>query len=157
MALHRTSQQHPTLARHHEMRLRSRIFATAQKYVGTTYKYGGKDKEGGIDCSGFITNVLLEALDSQKFKPLVQNIALLRTSAALETVDSPENGDLILWNGHGGIVWDSSQGTFIGSQSSTGVAIASYKSGYWSEQPGMIFRKFGSYFSEWSKDFLGDS
>ena len=123
--------------------------------MGTAYKSGGKSKDGGIDCSGFITNVLLTALNNQQFKPLVQNIALLRTTPILQTVETPEQGDLILWEGHGGIVWNPSAGQFIGSQTSTGVAVASYQTGYWSNQPGRIFRKFGSYFFEWSKEFLG--
>ncbi len=157
MSIYRPSLQHLSPARHHEVKLRSRILKTAQTYIGTEYKFSGKDREGGIDCSGFITNVLLKALDSQKFKPMLQNIALLRTSTILETTESPENGDLVLWEGHGGIVWDASRGTFIGSQTSTGVALASYKSGYWNKRSGMIFRKFGSYFSKWSEDFMDET
>lgn len=141
-------------AKQHESKLRSRILSVAETYLGTPYKPGGKSKDGGIDCSGFVTNVLLTALESNKFQPLVQNIALLRTSPVLETIENPEQGDLILWEGHGGIVWNPSQGEFIGSQTSTGVAIASYINGYWSYQPGAIFRRFGSYFFEWSKEFL---
>jgi cell wall-associated NlpC family hydrolase len=116
---------------------------------------GGKSKEGGIDCSGFVTNVLLTALANQRFEPLVQNITLLRTTPVLETIEKPDQGDLILWNGHGGIVWNPARGEFIGAQTSTGVAIASYRSGFWSKQPGAIFRRFGAYFFEWSKEFLG--
>ena len=154
MAIQRPSFQHISPSRHHELGLRSKILDLANGYLGTPYALGGKSKDGGIDCSGFITNVLLSALGSQKFKPLIQNIALLRTSPILETIENPEHGDLILWEGHGGIVVDPSAGQFIGAQTSTGVAIASYRVGHWSQQPGIKFRKFGSYFFEWSKSFL---
>lgn len=154
--------QSPTIhvlsaARQYEVGLRSRILSTAKTYLGTPYKLGGKAKDGGIDCSGFVTNVLLTALDSQKFKPLVQNIALLRTSPVLQTIEQPEDGDIVLWNGHGGIVFNAAKGEFIGAQTSTGVDVASYRTGHWTSQPGIMFRRFGSYFYEWSKSFLAGS
>lgn len=143
-------------AKQHELRLRSRILGVAASYLKTPYKLGGKSREGGIDCSGFVTTVLLTALESRKFEPLVQNIAKLRSSPILETVEHPEQGDLVLWSSHGGIVWDPKNKQFIGAQTSTGVAVASYAEGYWGQQQARIFRRFGSYFIEWSKEFLKD-
>jgi cell wall-associated NlpC family hydrolase len=154
MAIAKADFQYVSPSRHHELSLRLRILDVAKSYLGTPYKPGGKTKEGGIDCSGFITNVLLTALGSKKFEPLVQNISLLRTSPILETIETPEHGDLVLWEGHGGIVVDPVAGRFIGSQTSTGVAITTYRSGYWSQQPGLTFRKFGGYFFDWSRSFL---
>jgi cell wall-associated NlpC family hydrolase len=141
-------------SRQHELKLRARILSVASSYLGTPYKLGGKSKDGGIDCSGFVTTVLLTALESRKFEPLVQNISKLRSSPILETVQHPEQGDLVLWAGHGGIVWDPNNGKFIGAQTSTGVAVASYDAGYWGQQQARMFRRFGSYFVEWSKEFL---
>lgn len=46
-------------------------------------------------------------------------------------VDTPQAGDLVHWSGHIGIVLDPDLGEFIGSQTSTGVAISNYKRGYW--------------------------
>jgi hypothetical protein len=46
-------------------------------------------------------------------------------------VSDPKPGDLVHWPGHIGIVLDPDHGIFIGSQTSTGVAEANYKNGYW--------------------------
>ena len=46
-------------------------------------------------------------------------------------VNDPKPGDLVHWPGHIGIVLDPDHGIFIGSQTSTGVAEANYKNGYW--------------------------
>ncbi len=53
------------------------------------------------------------------------------SSPYFRRVDSPAAGDLIHWPGHIGIVLNPDLGEFIGSQTSSGVAIANYKSGYW--------------------------
>lgn len=155
MSLKKPSFVPASLQRRHEEALRERIISIAEGYLGTPYVLGGKSKDPGIDCSGLVTTVLLAALDDQRFKPLVQNVALLRTSPILETVDSPQRGDLVLWDGHAGFVYNPTLGDFLGAQTSTGVAIASYTTGYWSSQPGRIFRRFGSYFVHWSRHFLG--
>lgn len=88
------------------------------------YKFGGKSRIG-VDCSGFITNVFIDAVRDQRLKPEMHNIAKLRTGRMFETVSKPTNGDLVLWKGHGGIDYYTGAGAFIGAQSSTGVAIAS--------------------------------
>ena len=157
MAIQNSGFQPQFLPKQYENRLRARILQVAKTHLGASYKLGGKALQGGIDCSGFITNVLLAALDNKSFNPHVQNIVILRSTPILQTIENPEPGDLILWKSHGGIVWNPSVGEFIGAQTSTGVAVASYTQGYWSKQPGLMFRKFGSYFFGWSKEFLADA
>ncbi len=44
----------------HEKQLRDEILISAIKYVGRSYKYGGKRPETGFDCSGFISYVFKE-------------------------------------------------------------------------------------------------
>ena len=46
-------------------------------------------------------------------------------------IDTPREGDIVCWDGHVGIVYDPSKQLFIGSQTSTGVMVAAYGSGYW--------------------------
>jgi cell wall-associated NlpC family hydrolase len=53
----------------------------------------------------------------------------------------PEPGDLVLWAGHVGIVINPDTKTFIGSQSSTGVAESSYAAkSYWGKQSHSFLR-----------------
>jgi hypothetical protein len=49
---------------------------------------------------------------------------------------------LVLWDGHVGIITDPQRGTFIGAQTSTGVAQASYTGGYWATRSGKRFLRF---------------
>ena len=103
------------------------------------------------DCSGFIVRVFREAFGDHRLDLNHMNIAKLRTSPWFRTVSVPAKGDLILWSAHGGIVVDPAHHTFIGAQTSTGVAIASYGSPYWAAQPGRMFRRYWAFFS--SSDF----
>ena len=61
--------------------------------------------------------------------------------------DTPLKGDLVHWPGHIGIVIDPDLGYFIGAQTSTGVAEANFKQGYWHGQYG---GKKPDYFLRWS-------
>lgn len=45
------------------------IITAAQKYLGKPYVWGGEsDKEGGFDCSGYVSNVLYDAGVVKTFK-----------------------------------------------------------------------------------------
>jgi len=57
-------------------------------------------------------------------------------SPYFQKVDQPRAGDLVHWPGHIGIVLDPDHGIFIGSQTSTGVEEANYKSGWWNSSKG---------------------
>ena len=102
------------------------------KFNGKTrYIFGsGKPNNGGFDCSGFT---------SYAFRQIGVNIP--RSSYGQATIgkrvsiNEARPGDLIFFNtygtnGHVGIYLGN--GNFIGSQSSTGVGIASINSNYWS-------------------------
>jgi len=108
------------------------VIEVGKKFIGhSTYVFGAKNPAAGqFDCSGFV---------SWAFEQVGQSLP--RSTAGLSSVGtkvSPGNmqpGDLVFFNtyktnGHVGIYVGNGQ--FIGSQSSTGVAIASMNSSYWS-------------------------
>jgi len=72
----------------------ARVLATAQRYIGTRYRYGGESPTSGFDCSGFVQYVFGR-----------NSVALPRTSrlqaAAGESlplaVESLQPGDLLLF------------------------------------------------------------
>jgi cell wall-associated NlpC family hydrolase len=76
----------------------SRILATARRYLGTPYHYGGETPATGFDCSGFVQYVFGR-----------NGVELPRTSRQLATagreltiqVDSLRPGDLMLFSSHG--------------------------------------------------------
>ncbi len=96
---------------------------------GTPYVWGGKGTSG-FDCSGFVSWAFGEA-----------GYSIPSSTSALVSVGtkvSPSNmqvGDLVFFdtegrpNGHVGIYLGG--GSFLGAQTSTGVAVASMSSGYW--------------------------
>ncbi|MEC5424996.1 NlpC/P60 family protein [Virgibacillus sp. C22-A2] len=107
------------------------------KYIGNSvYKFGGGRTasdiaKGQFDCSGFIAWAYAQ-----------EGISLPASTASLVntgTTVKPSNmqpGDLVFFNtngrnGHAGIYVGG--GKFIGSQSSTGVAIVDMSSGYWAK------------------------
>ena len=76
----------------------ARVLATADRYLGTRYRYGGKTPATGFDCSGFVQYVFGR-----------NSVNLPRTSRqqatagrALATrVDSLKPGDLMLFSSQG--------------------------------------------------------
>lgn len=109
----------------------SDLTATASKYIGVPYVYGGTTASG-LDCSGFTKLV---------FKQLGYEIN--RTAAAQYkqgTSVSKSNlqaGDLVFFNTLGGVshVGISLGGSkFIHAGSSTGVTVADINSSYWAKK-----------------------
>jgi len=86
-----------------------------------------------MSCNQFVVAVLKRAVDvnfpSILADDFPQHTAFSRVTQALA-------GDLIHWPGHIGIVLNPSTGEFIGSQTSTGVAVSNYKQGYWNGEFG---------------------
>lgn len=95
-------------------------------------------------CNQFVLAVLRKTVD-KSFPDTIANDFVY--SAKFTKVETPMAGDLVHWPGHIGIVLDPDQGDFIGSQTSTGVAVSNYKKGYWN---GSYGGKKPDYFLRWS-------
>ena len=111
------------------------ITATALKFQGTSYKYGGTT-EDGMDCSGLVYTSFLE-----------ENIALPRSSRGMSlegkrlSIKDVNVGDLLFFEtnkrkkviNHVGLVVEVQPGhiLFIHSSTSSGVIISSLADNYW--------------------------
>lgn len=121
---------------------REKIVAVARLMMGTRYEWASKaarpiDGIIGIkgkytDCSGFVRAVYDEVFPIEGLGARDDLNALkFQTIDLFEDTDKPQAGDIVCWDGHVGIVYDPDKGTFIGAQTSSGVMVASYTSGYW--------------------------
>ncbi|WP_313799693.1 NlpC/P60 family protein [Cytobacillus sp.] len=115
----------------------STIISAGYKYIGNSvYVFGaGRSASdianGRFDCSGFVSWAF-----SQGGINLPASTSSLRYSGSKISPSDLKPGDLVFFDtykkdGHVGIYIGG--GKFIGSQSSTGVAVASMTSGYWKE------------------------
>ena len=133
---------------------KERIVSVARLMLGTPYNLGDKkvypiDGIVGvagkkIDCSGFVRNVFDTVFPGYALRARydLNAEAFANTDLFVDTND-PSAGDIVCFEGHVGIVYDALAGTFIGSQTSTGVNVASYKTGYWaSTKPVIKFRRW---------------
>ncbi len=106
------------------------LLTEANSWIGTPYKYGGNTREG-VDCSGFVLQVYLRALD----------ISLPRTSAQQQDFcrkirrDELKPGDLMFFSvreggnvGHVGIY--IGDGMMIHASSKVGVVVAPLNTSY---------------------------
>lgn len=107
--------------------------SAGQKFVGnSTYVWGAKDASAGqFDCSGFVSWAY-----EQEGKNLPRQTQALAGVGKKVSYSDAKPGDLVFFdtngsNGHVGIY--TGGGNFIGSQSSTGVAVANMDSGYWKD------------------------
>ena len=108
------------------------LLGIAHSLKGVRYVYGGSTT-AGFDCSGFTRHVFQQAGRSIPRSAAGQYSATSRVSRA-----QAQPGDLIFFSlagrgvNHVGIYLGG--GNFIGSQTSTGVAVASINSGYWANK-----------------------
>ncbi|MDE6098111.1 MAG: C40 family peptidase [Muribaculaceae bacterium] len=112
--------------------LADRIVAAARKWIGTPYRYGGKDRKG-TDCSGMTMSLFDE----------VAGIALPRNSGAQYEYcvsighEDLQPGDLVFFSGKAGGGSVSHVGLYIGDRkmihasSSRGVVESSIDERYW--------------------------
>ncbi|MGN8645341.1 C40 family peptidase [Gracilibacillus sp. HCP3S3_G5_1] len=123
------------------------VTTVGNKYIGNSvYVFGGGRSaydiaNGRFDCSGFVSWAFKQA-----------GISLPASTSSLASVGSKvspsdmQPGDLVFFNtngtnGHVGIYLGNNK--FIGSQSSTGVAVANMGSGYWKSNFSGLVRRVG--------------
>lgn len=108
---------------------RDKIIKEAMSWKGAPYLWGGNSK-AGIDCSHFVWQVY-KAVVFPDMPYIFSDPS--RDGSYFKRIDKAQvlKGDLVVWSGHIGIVVDPIQSTFIGAQTSTGVAGAFYGSGHW--------------------------
>lgn len=108
------------------------LFLISEQWLGTRYRFGGMSYEG-IDCSGFVLQILNEVYGVQQFP---------RNSAEMFRVTDPVNkddlqeGDLVFFRtgrgrgiSHVGIY--IGEGKFVHSSTSSGVIISSLSESYY--------------------------
>lgn len=107
------------------------VTTVGNRFIGnSTYVLGAQDPANGrFDCSGFVQWAFRQAGIS-----VGRSTSELSTQGTRVSPSEMRPGDLVFFdtykkNGHVGIYLGG--GRFIGSQSSTGVAIASMNSSYW--------------------------
>ncbi len=116
----------------------AKLLQTSSKYIGhSAYVFGGGRtgsdiQNGRFDCSGFVHWAL-----SQVGIDVGTSTDSIKNSGKQVSEKDLQPGDLVFFDtykrdGHVGIYIGNGQ--FIGSQSSTGVAIADMTKGYWKEK-----------------------
>src|SRR5580700_8600606 len=86
---------------------------------------------GQMECNQFVVAVLKE-IDPSFPYVLANDFAGTGYFNKIEGGNAmPNKGDLVHWHDHIAIVINGDTGEFIGSQTSTGVAVSNFKHGYW--------------------------
>lgn len=107
------------------------VLGMAHSLKGIPYVYGGSTTRG-FDCSGFTSYVFSRAGRSLPRTAAGQYSATSRVSRS-----QAQPGDLVFFSHGGGVSHVGiylGGGNFIGAQTSTGVAVASFNSGYWAQR-----------------------
>lgn len=105
------------------------VVNVAHSLTGTPYSFSGTTP-AGFDCSGFT-----QFTYQRSGKSISRTAASQFSSSTRLSQAEAQPGDLIFFNQSGSIDHVGiylGGGRFIGSQTSTGVAVASFTSGYWS-------------------------
>lgn len=117
------------------------IHQIARSWKHTPYLWGG-DSNHGIDCSHFVWEVLKAS--GHPSAPYLTTGGIPGSHVWTAVAGVPQDGDIILFDGHVGIVIDSTHKRFIGAQSH-GVDEASYAPGsYWGNRHHRFYRYAGS-------------
>ena len=107
------------------------VVSVAHSLSGIPYNYGGTTT-AGFDCSGYTSYVF-----SQTGRSLPRTAAGQYGATSRISRNQAQPGDLVFFNIGGGINHVGiylGGGNFIGSQTSTGVAVASIDSGFWANK-----------------------
>src|SRR5699024_4116567 len=108
--------------------------SAGKSWIGrSSYSFGGTNPSAGVfDCSGFVSWAY-----GQEGISLPSYTGALASTGSKVDYSQAKPGDLVFFDtykkdGHVGIYLGGGQ--FLGSQSSTGVAIANMSSGYWNQK-----------------------
>lgn len=119
-----------------------------QEVAGTRYRYGADglacgNPKAGTDCSHFVRYVMCEVSgDEVPYFP-TSSIPQAKCYQRIKPPETPQAGDLILFDGHVGVISDPVAQTFIGAQND-GVAETSYKKGsHYGNQRYTVYRYGG--------------
>jgi cell wall-associated NlpC family hydrolase len=99
---------------------------------------GAQIRETELDCSHFVQNLYEQAGLYYGYAP---SRILYAGMDGFKRVLHPKPGDLIVWQGHVGIVVDPAETTFLSALRS-GVKISSYESHYWKRRGKPHFLRF---------------
>lgn len=120
---------------------RKKIVEESKNWLGTPYKYGGNNRSEGVDCSGMVLMVYLNALDVKLPRNSLAQSEFCRSLKSAEV----KPGDLVFFAtgkdpdriSHVGIMLDADN--FIHSSTSKGVVISQMSLPYWTR----TFKMFG--------------
>ena len=91
----------------------SDIVSYAIQFVGNPYVYGGNSLTDGIDCSGFVTQVLINTgYLEESYYPRIQSTSFQTEGYGISVGTDIANalpGDVIVWNGHVAIYMGNGQ------------------------------------------------
>ncbi len=104
------------------------VIEAGEPHLGTPYTWAGRTPNG-FDCSGFVNWAFAQADVS-----VGSSTSVLQNQGERVSVSDMKPGDLVFFdtykkNGHVGIYVGDNK--FIGSQNSTGLAVADMSRGYW--------------------------
>jgi cell wall-associated NlpC family hydrolase len=103
--------------------VRVQIINYAESFLGTPHDQ--------IDCSHFLWIVFKQFFP--KF-PYLQSDQYPTSVLFTSVQGEMQSADVLVWNGHVALVVNPVAGSFIGSQTSRGVAITSLSNPYWAQR-----------------------
>src|SRR5699024_12457242 len=105
------------------------VMSTVHTKTGIRYTIAGKSSSSCFDCSGFVS----WAYAQEGVNLLSYTGALASKVQSVPSLSQAKAGDLVFFRGGAHVGIYIGGGQFIGSQTSTGVAVASMTSGYWKD------------------------